>query len=178
MLKNCLKYIYLALIPLLTAGCADEVNNNRIPAMPVDINLANPGLWATYGISGVNTFQYFIRDAGIPAGFYYLETTYTGFGGVLLYGVGSTAAFPGTDTSQAWPYTPVAFDMACPVEVKPDIVVYVDDMRMEAVCPVCGSRYSLEAGGSPVAGPAVGMKYGLQQYRCIGDPLNGYRIVR
>ena len=157
---------------LLLASCGEEINSRRIPAMPVDINLQDPGLWATYGIGGVNSYRIFDRETGQPSGFHFLDRTYTGFGGVLIYGV--SAAFQG---GAAWPYMPVAFDLACPVEVDPLIKVGVDDMKMEAVCPVCESRYSLEAGGSPVFGPAVGLKYGLQRYNCVGSPTTGFRII-
>lgn len=171
-----IKYLLYIFLPALLAGCAEEVNNDRLPAMPVDINLANPGLWAAYGVSGVNTYRYFIRDAGEPAGFYYLDKTYTGFGGVLLYGMGTDTGFG--DVHQAWPYYPAAFDLACPVEVDPNVLVAVDDARMEAVCQECGSRYSLEAYGAPISGPALDMKYGLQRYKCMGDPTNGFHIIR
>lgn len=161
---------------IMLSSCADEINNRRIPAMPVDINLGNPGLWATYGVGGVNTYRIFDRDLGLPANFSFLDRTYTGFGGVLIVGLSPFTAFPG-EGDQAWPYIPAAFDMACPVEVDPMVKVGVDDMKMEAVCPVCMSRYSLEAGGSPVFGPAVGLKYGLQKYTCSGSPMTGFRII-
>ena len=176
-LKNTLqKFLFFSAAALFTA-CGEELNNDRIPALPVDINLATPGLWATYGISGVNTYQFFIKDKRIPSGFYYLENSYTGFGGVLLAGMSNDVPW-GDAADAAWPYRPVAFDLACPVEVDPSVIVGIDEYRMEAVCPVCKSRYSLEAGGGAVAGPAVGMKYGLQQYKCIGSPMNGFRIIR
>lgn len=171
-------FITILAIPAILglAGCGEEVNNERIPALPVDINLANPGLWSTYGVSGVNTYQYFIKDRGIPRGFYYIDKSFTGFGGVVLCGISNNVAMPGVDPS--WAYRPVAYDLACPVEVEADIIVTVDDMTMEAVCPVCKSRYSLEAGGAPVSGPALNEKYGLQQYRCVGSPGTGFQIVR
>lgn len=165
------------LFPFFLGACEDQVNNHRIPAMPVDINLANPGMWNVYGVSGVNTYQFFIPDAGLPAGFPYLDKTYTGFGGVLLAGISNNVPDPGSYDA-AWPYRPVAFDLSCPVEAEADIIVGIDYTRMEAVCPVCESRYSLEAGGGPVSGPAVGYRYGLQQYRCIGTPMDGFHIVR
>jgi len=161
---------------ILTSSCAEEINNHRIPAMPVDINLGDPGLWATYGIGGIGVYQIFDRNLGLPSNFHFLDKTYTGYGGVLLIGLSPFTAFP-SDETYAWPYQPAAFDLACPVEVDPSVKVAVDDMKLEAQCPMCSSRYSLEAGGAPVAGPALGMKYGLQRYTCSGSPLTGFRIT-
>lgn len=164
----------LALLPAVSlTGCGDEINNDRIPAMPVDINLSSAGLWATYGIGGIGMYRYFIKGEE-PSNFPWLATTYTGFGGVLLVGVDAAAYFQ----NDAWPYMPKAYDMACPVEADASVRVYVDENSFEAVCPMCKSRYTLYSGGGPVSGEALGLKYGLKQYNCTGTPTTGFRIYR
>lgn len=142
--------------------------------MPVDINLANAGLWATYGVGGMGQYRRFIKDEKEPSGFAYLATTYTGYGGVLLVGVDAASQFQ----DEAWGYYPVAYDLACPVEVEADVRVYVDDSSMEAICPKCKSHYAIMSGGGAISGPALTSKYGLEVYRCVGSPTDGFRIVR
>lgn len=165
----------LAALFFLSAAvsCGEDVNNKRLPAYPVDVNLSNIGLWNTYGIGGIGDWAEFIKP-DVPSGFPWLASTFTGYGGILLVGVDPSAF----GNNGAWAYMPMAFDLACPVEAEADIRVYVDDSRFEAVCPVCESRYTLLSGGGPVAGPAVGYKYGLQVYRCTGTPATGFRITR
>ncbi len=157
----------------LFIGCGDTVNSDRIPAYPVDINLATPGQWATYGVGGVGLYRCFIRGQE-PSNFPWLQTTSTGYGGVLLVGVDASSLFQ----DGAWAYWPQAYDMACPVECLEDVRVAVDEDKFEAVCPECKSRYTLYYGGGPVEGPAVGLKYGLKVYRCVGTPTAGFHIYR
>lgn len=165
--------LWAAICAITLSACGEHVNNKRIPSYPVDINLANPGLWNAYGIGGIGDYSIFVKGSQ-PASFPWLATSYTGYGGVLLVGVDPAAFF----ADEAWPYLPMAFDLACPVEIKPEVTVYVDETKFEAVCPECGSRYTLFSGGGPVSGPAVGYKYGLQQYKCTGTPMTGFRIYR
>lgn len=164
----------VVLLAALLSGCGETVNNNRIPAMPVDINLHTPGLWNTYGVGGIGMYRIFRKEANIPSDFPWTAATYTGYGGVLVVGVDAAANFG----DQQWPYMPMAYDMSCPVEAEPNVVVYVDEIRFEAVCPVCKSRYTLYSGGGPVDGPAVALRYGLEPYNCIGTPWDGFIIVR
>ncbi len=92
-------------VVLLMSGC-HTVDDERIPAVPVNINLADAGLWNTYGVSGFGLFRYFIPRAGEPAGFRYTANTATGFGGVLLIG--------GMDPFSTETNVPLAYDLACP----------------------------------------------------------------
>lgn len=156
-----------------TVSCGDDVNNKRIPAYPVFINLSTPGLWSTYGVGGVMQYREFIKEENIPSDFGWLGSTFTGYGGVLLCGVDAASNF----ADDTWPYLPVAYDLSCPVEMQQNVRVYVND-RFEAVCPKCGSHYTLMSGGGPVSGPAVAMRYGLQPYKCVGSPMTGFTIVR
>lgn len=163
-----------AVLLTVAAGCGQRVDNRRLPAYPVDINLSGSGMWSTYGVGGVGMWREFIKSKNVPAGFPWLANTFTGFGGVLLVGVDPASVF----ADAAWPYAPMAYDLSCPVEADPEIRVYVDDSSFEAVCPVCESRYTLMAGGGPVAGPAVQLRYGLEPYNCMGSPMSGFIITR
>ena len=74
------------ILMFLFAGSCHTVDDERIPAMPVSINLSDPGLWNTYGVAGFGLFRYFIPQLREPAGFSYSVGTATGFGGILLIG--------------------------------------------------------------------------------------------
>lgn len=153
-------------------GC-NSVDDGRIPAFAVTINLSSAGLWNTYGVSGFGLHREFIKELGQPGNFHYQNNTYTGYGGVLLIG--------GMDPYTSQTNMPLAYDLACPVECKPDVRVYVDDATFEAICPVCGSHYDVcMSGGAPTAGPALtgNPKYRLQPYRCIQTNEGGYMITR
>lgn len=155
------------------AGGCNSVVDDRIPAVPVTINLSDAGRWNTYGVAGFGIYRYFIRPLHEPSNFPYTDQTYTGFGGVLLIG--------GMDPFTADTQVPLAYDLACPVECRSDVRVHIDENKYEAVCDVCGSHYDVTmAGGSPVSGPAAegSNKYGLQRYRCEPTALGGYIITR
>lgn len=158
---------------IVSVGC-NEVDDERIPAMPVSINLGDAGLWNSYGVHGFGNWRVFVPQDGEPAGFHYTATTATGFGGVLL--ISGMDPFSG-DTD-----VPLAYDLACPVERNPRVrVMVVSDERYEAVCPECGSRYDVTMrGGSPVGGEAATGKYklGLKRYTCLKTTQGGYTVVR
>lgn len=161
--------LVLAITALCMTAC-DSIDNNRIPALNVQIVLNNPGLWNTYGVAGYGMSRQFIRQLGIPSYSFFTETTYTGFGGILLV--------MGMDPYVAGDVVPLAYDLACPVECKENIRVTYDDTNMEAVCPLCGSHYDvLMGGGALTSGPALtgSVKYALQRYSVI--PSNGGYII-
>lgn len=162
----------LAMI-LIMASC-NEVDDKRIPALAVNINLTDIGMWNTYGVSGFGISNNFILTGNmrVPAGFPYSVQSATGFGGVMLIG--------GMDPFTNDTNIPLAYDLSCPVECKADIRVVIDSETLEAVCPVCGSHYDVTmAGGSPVSGPAITgkYKYGLRRYNCLASPSGGYLIT-
>lgn len=173
-----MKKILIALtgvLMLICTGC-DTISDNRIPALAVSIKLDNPGLWDKYGVHVMGEYRYFVRELNEPSGFY-TASTYTGYGGVLLIG--------GMDLATSEPGVPLAYDMACPVERDPDVRVAIDPDNLDAVCPVCTSRYDVIMGaGAPVGGPALtgATKYRLQAYHCypvtLGGFINGYIITR
>lgn len=167
------KYFFPATL-LFALACnltnCDEVDSERIPAYRVQIALNSPGLWDTFGVGGYGMYREFIVETRTPSNFPFTETTFTGYGGVLL--IMAMDPFGGGDM------LPLAYDLSCPVECKPYIRVYVDQNSLEAVCPVCGSHYDiLMSGGAPLAGPAYtgSVKYGLQRYRCL--PSNGGFVI-
>ena len=52
-----LKYILLLSVMLSAMAC-ESVDSQRIPALNVNIDLSNAGLWNTYGVSGYGTVSY------------------------------------------------------------------------------------------------------------------------
>lgn len=165
-----LKYIPVVVAMFVVVSCS-KVDDERIPRMPVNINLADAGLWNVYGVSGFGIWRRFVRDLGEPAGFSYNQNTYTGYGGVLLIG-GMDPFDPSSDS-------PLAYDLACPVECRRDVRIYMDTESLEAVCPECGSHYDVVMnGGTAVSGPAYSHspRYGLTRYQCLPAQLGGYVI--
>ncbi len=144
----------------------ESVEDERIPPVAVNIEFANVGMWNTYGVAGALDSRTFIKEERIPSDFPYTELTYTGFGGVLL--VSNIMNIP------------LAYDLACPVEVKNNIRIYIDTVKSQAVCPKCGSRFDVfDNPGYPISGPAAEKKLGMQQYNVYGPTdLGGYTIRR
>lgn len=163
-----------AISATLLASACQTVDSDNIPAAPVNIVIADAGSWNTYGVSGFGSSRRFILASGLrePSGFPYTQTSATGFGGVLLIN--------GMDPYSATTDTPLAYDLACPVERKTDVRVQVETDLYEAVCPQCGSRYDVTmGGGAPLSGPAASgsKKYGLRRYRCLPSGSGGYIIT-
>lgn len=156
------------MILLLSAGCT-TIDDNKIPSMPVSLNLASVSLWDTYGVAGYGEWRIFIRSLGEPRNFPYTDKSATGYGGLLI-------------VSGFNPFTleagvPMAYDLSCPVEAKPDVRVKMQESESMpfAVCPVCGSHYDVvERGGSPTEGPALQRKYGLRRYEGRPGAYGGY----
>ena len=161
------------LTAVATTGC-HSVDDERIPNFAVSINIADAGMWNTYGVSGYGMSRRFIlaKDLRVPSGFPYSQQSATGFGGVLLIG--------GMDPFTTTTNLPLAYDLACPVEMKADVRVEIEGELYEAVCPVCGSHYDVTmAGGAPLSGPAAtgSTKYGLRRYQCLPTGQGGYLII-
>ncbi len=172
-MKN--RYINMisVLLVALVLGSCNTIDDSRIPALAVNIKLNNIGLWNTYGVAGFGQYKYFIKENREPSNFPYTQTTYTGYGGVLLIG--------GMDPFTAETNIPLAYDLSCPIECKQTIRVFIDESTLEAVCPQCMSRYDVvTGGGAPIEGPALtgNVKYRLQPYHCQPSPYGGYTITR
>lgn len=156
--------IMMAAALLIGAAACGEVNDERIPAVSVNVELSNPGYWDIYGVHGLGQSRIFIKNERIPADFPFTAMTFTGFGGILLV----------TDLSNS----PLAYDLACPVEVSPTVRVRFNPDNLEARCPECGSVYNVcEYQGSAVSGVAYDRKYGLRRYRVLPAVTGGYNIV-
>ena len=170
-----MRYIYMVIVGVMIIALAscDDIKNSRTPVWPVNINIGTTGQWVTYGVHAYGEYRMFNKSLGLPTNpsYPYTANTYTGFGGVLLI-LGYN--FTTNDYS-----TPMAFDLSCPVENTPDTRVKIDANNYDAVCPVCGSHYSvIEGGGTPLSGPALQKKYGLQRYRVTKTTTGGYIISR
>lgn len=161
--------IAAAAVVVLAVSACEQVNNYRIPAVPVNIELSNQGLWDTYGVHAFGQRRYFIRDLHQPDNYSFTANTYTGFGGILLI-----SGYYGGDYN-----VPLAYDLCCPVELKKDVRVVVDTENYQAVCPKCGSRFDVTEGqGRPISGKALELNYGMQMYRVLPASLGGYVISR
>lgn len=155
------------------ASC-QRVESDRVPSMAVNISLADAGIWNTYGVAGFGSSRNFILSSSgrQPVGFPYHQGNATGFGGVML--------IIGMDPYDMTADTPLAYDLACPVEMKADVRVAVDPQNFDAVCSVCGSHYDVTmGGGAPLSGPAAAgnARFGLRRYRCIPTDSGGYVIT-
>ena len=149
-------------------GC-DKIDNESMKGFSVRIDLGEYGKWNTYGVHALGDYRFFNRMKGIPSNFPYNVNTYTGFGGVLL--------FMGQDMETGGP-SPLAFDMACPVEHNAEVTVSIDPDNLDAVCHKCDSHYDvLIGGGGPKSGMAWDRKVGLNPYRVLPTNTGGYIIT-
>lgn len=149
-----------AAIALVTASC-HKVDDERIPYAPVYIPFTTSGDWDIYGVSGAMLTNSFFKSQGIPQGYFYTDLSQTGFGGVLL-----VSNFNGE---------PRAYDLACPVECRRNIIISVDGEV--AVCHTCGSTYDIFNAGGPLDGPAAQHHYGLQRYNVGLGSGTIYRLI-
>lgn len=152
--------IAAALLLTLACGC-DHIDNKAVPNFSVRIDLGSYSLWNTYGVSGMGDYRIFNREKGLPKNFPYNVNTFTGYGGVLL--------IMGIDG-------PLAYDLACPVELSQTITLSIDPDNFDAFCPRCQSRFNAFTGeGGPISGVAINNKVGMRQYRVIPSS-GGYFI--
>ncbi len=157
---SCLIPVALA---VMTCACS-HVDDERIPAASVNVELSSHGYWDIYGVHGLGQSKRFIKSERIPADFPFTAMTFTGFGGILLV----------TDLANQ----PLAYDLACPFEVSPTVRVDFNPDNLNAECPQCHSVYNVcEYQGSAVSGPAYERKYGLRRYRVLPAATGGYNIV-
>lgn len=143
-------------------GC-DTVDNRRLPTPYVHLVFNTQSDWVVHGVSGAGTYKYFNKDKRLPANFPYTAASLTGTGGVLL-----CTTFLGE---------PVAYDAACPVECRGDIIVKVN-ADLLAECQRCHSCYDIfSLGGAPVSGEAARQGYGMQTYRVTPGRQGEYMTV-
>ena len=156
------------LLTIVMFTSCESVNDERIPPVAVYIDLSGQGTWDTYGVHGYGQHTRFIKQERIPANFPYTALSYTGFGGVLLISGRS-----GDDYN-----SPLAYDLACPVEAKNDVRLSFDNQTFEAYCPKCHSRFDIcENNGAPISGEAKSRNYGLKRYKVNPHQMGGYTIT-
>lgn len=156
----------ICIIATLWIVSCSRIDDDRIPSVNVNLVFSNEGVWARYGVSGALDHKRFIRSSTnpVPSDFPYTANTYTGYGGILL-----VCDYIGQ---------PLAYDLSCPYEAKPDVRIIVDDDAHDAACPVCGSTYDVFGGqGRPTSGPAAERGYGLTRYRITTGGALNYRVV-
>lgn len=159
------------LLTLITAAGCKNTDSNRLPPSAVRISFATFGDWHTYGVAGAMESRRFIMSEHQPAGFPYSAGSATGYGGVLLAGQYTYGGNPQTEP-------PVAFDLSCPVEARPDIRVRADADKGYACCDRCGSTYDIFNGtGAPLSGPAAQEGYGMTRYRVTATAGNQYIMI-
>lgn len=152
------------MISAATLSACGSVDDDRIPPVDVYIPFHSEAEWTIYGVAGACTYKRFIKSERIPANYPYEAMSYTGFGGVLL-----CADIHGN---------PLAYDLACPVEVKQDVRVFIDAESLQAECPKCHSTYDVFSNyGTPTGGPAAADGYGLTRYRVGAGAAGQYMIV-
>lgn len=149
---------------MFVCGACHSVDDDRIPVMPVSLVFTTVAEWNIYGVAGALDYRRFIKEERVPASYPYTALSQTGFGGVLLVG----------DVNG----TPMAYDLACPVECRRDVRVVIDTDGMVAECPECHSRYDVfSLYGNPVSGPAATDGFGLRRYRVAPGRMGEYMFV-
>lgn len=153
-----IKFLMAACVVAVSLTSCHHIDNHRLPVSYVNVTFQTVGQWDIYGVAGAGLYRTFILPEKIPAGFPYTAMSATGLGGILL-----CSTYIGT---------PVAYDLACPVECRASIRVFINDDN-EAECPVCHSRYDVfEKLGYPIAGRAAEEGWGLEVYS-VGPGIKG-----
>ena len=164
-----MRLLVLSMLTIFLLGACDSVDDDRIPYAPVHLSFSTIADWHTWGIAeeSAGWRRYIYRPGtrdNIPAGYPYKGVDATGYGGVLLV----------TDALG----NPVAYDLACPYEARPEVRIEVPDDELFARCPKCGSTYDIFTNhGNPRTGPAADRHYGLKRYSVVSGGALEYRVV-
>lgn len=166
-MHKAVRYILLALATLITSTGCETIDTNRIPPVEANLIFYTIGEWQHYGVTGAGDIQQFIKQNGIPAGYPYKVSEATGFGGILIV----------CDPIGEY----LAYDMACPVECRPEIRVQPDKNNPLAgmvKCHKCGSTYNIFARGTAASGEALKARYGLKSYFiAVGSSMPPYAVI-
>lgn len=147
----------------LSSVSCHHVDNRRLTGATANLLFRTQAEWVTYGPSGAGDWRVFNRQERIPADFPYIVSSMTGLGGLLV-----CTTYLGDE---------IAYDMACPVECRRDITVFINDDRL-AECIKCHSTYDVfSLPGSPVSGEAAEKGYGLQIYHVSPGRNGEYRVI-
>ena len=162
---NKLLRILFSLVAVMPLVACHSVDDDRLPPAPVRLTFYTVAEWNLYGNPAALEYKMFIKEQRIPSNFNYTAISETGLGGILIVG----------DVMGMF----LAYDLACPVEIKKDIRLKIDSEKHDAYCPTCGSRYDIFANyGSPTSGPAAEKGYGLQKYYVGAGNSGEYMVVR
>lgn len=151
------------LVAVGTMSC-HHLDDDRVPLMPVWLSFNSLAEWQLYGVPAAMDVRLFVKSALLPQGYPYKALDETGYGGVLLV----------CDVMGA----PKAFDASCPVEIKRDVRVYINEAH-EAECPVCHSTFDVfSLDGHPLSGRAASEGWGLRRYSVVPGTRGEVMTVR
>ena len=141
-----------------------HLDDDRVPMMPVWLAFKSQAEWTLYGTPAAMDARLFVKQSLIPSDFPYTSIEETGYGGVWLV----------CDVMGV----PKAYDAACPVEVKRDVRVFINDEH-EAECPVCHSTFDVfSLDGHPLSGRAAEEGWGLRRYGVGPGGRGEFMVVR
>jgi len=123
----------------LSSSCTQEIPALTIPSAPVNFKI-------DLMTDKIDYFDYAVFESPRRAG------EYVGYAGLLIFRNQEGQIF--------------AYDLCCPKE-RSQTVKVIPNSRGEAVCPVCGSVYSIWTGfGNVVSGPSTLplQKYNVSKY--------------
>lgn len=153
---------FVLVMATATTSC-HHLDNHRLNISYVNVSFLTVADWNIYGVSGAAQYKEFNAAEKKPANFPYTAMSSTGVGGILL--------------CTTYAAQPIAYDMACPVECRANIRVFVNE-DSEAECPKCHSRYDIfEKFGHPISGPAAEKGYGLEIYNVAPGPMGEYMKI-
>lgn len=162
-MRRSLLFIIGAFASLLAIYSCHRIDNHRLPVTYVNVAFQSVGVWDIYGVTGAGQHRNFIMSEKKPTGFPYTAMSATGLGGIML-----CTTYLGT---------PVAYDLACPVECRASIRVYINEDNV-AECPSCHSQYDVfEKYGYPIAGRAAQEGWGLEVYSVGPGPMGEYMVI-
>ena len=163
-MKKALRILFLLAMFSAETACS-SIEDDRIPPAPVSLTFRTVADWDMYANPAALEYKIFIKEQRIPTNYNYTAISETGLGGILIVG----------DVMGMF----LAYDLACPVEIKKDIRLKIDSEKHDAYCPVCGSRYDVFANyGSPTSGTAAEKGYGLQKYYVGAGNSGEYMVIR
>lgn len=153
----------LAAAAVLLLSACHHIDNRRLPFHHANLLFWTQAEWEEHGVTGAGQYKIFDKKKRIPSNFNYLASSATGFGGILL-----VSTYSGE---------PIAFDMACPVECRADVTIFINADK-QAECERCHSCYDVFMQmGAPVSGEAATEGYGLEVYTVAPGPSGEYKVI-
>ncbi|MDE6497102.1 MAG: hypothetical protein K2L21_00390 [Muribaculaceae bacterium] len=154
----------LAVALAIAAAACHHLDDERVPLLRVWLSFNFQADWTRYGTPAAGDYRLFVKSTLTPSDYPYTALESTGFGGVLLV----------CDVMG----NPKAFCAACPVEVKQDVLVFINDDN-HAECPRCHSIFDVfSLDGVPIAGRAADEGWSLRRYSVGPGDRGEYMLVR